>query len=222
LQGISNDELPLCVGILGNGLRLWAHYTALARVVEDFGLIHGVAGGSSATITSWLLEGMLANPNVKDCEGGGRQCTDMEQRARLSLLLKTVQALPDDTSLVPLRALDSLSSDISDEKILERLTSGNRWTRTRAVADLLALLRASATTLINPAMSLTSTVFSLINEDFLTLLTEFPGPVYHATDICRHRLVPPLTFQLTHLSLFGLTWVAFLFYSVSWLITVTL
>ena len=66
-------DLPLCVGVRGNGPRLWAHFPSLARVVEAFGPIHGMAGGSSATVTGFLLESIEANPFVTQC-GTSRCC----------------------------------------------------------------------------------------------------------------------------------------------------
>jgi len=41
-----DPSLPVCTGVRGNGPRLFAHFPALARVVEAFGPIRGFAGTS--------------------------------------------------------------------------------------------------------------------------------------------------------------------------------
>jgi hypothetical protein len=93
----------MCVGIRGNGPRLWAHFPALARTVEAFGPVSGIAGGSSATITGFLLESIQCNPLILNCGESGC-CSGTEQRARISLLLKSVQAIPSDSFLSPTEA----------------------------------------------------------------------------------------------------------------------
>jgi hypothetical protein len=67
---------------------LWAHFPALARTVEAFGPVSGIAGGSSATITGFLFESIQCNPLILNCGESGC-CSGT--RARISLLLKSVQ-----------------------------------------------------------------------------------------------------------------------------------
>lgn len=60
------ETTPVCAGIRGNGPRLWAHFTSLARIVEEFGPISAAAGGD-------------------------RFCPPIERRARIALLFKSLQ-----------------------------------------------------------------------------------------------------------------------------------
>ena len=70
------EDFDLCFGVRGNGPRLFAHFPALARAVEEFGIPSAYVGSSSATITGFLFESILENPLIKDCDG--RCCSGME------------------------------------------------------------------------------------------------------------------------------------------------
>ncbi len=73
----------LCAAIRGNGTYIFSHWGSLARIVEEYGEIDGVAGGSSASITSFLYESMVMSPSLE-----GR--TPEERRERLALMLKSL------------------------------------------------------------------------------------------------------------------------------------
>jgi hypothetical protein len=77
-----------CAAIRGNGELVMSHFTSLARLVEDQGVIDGLAGGSSASISMFIYESMLANPAV----WGGKP---EESALRLSFLLKSMQEYVD-------------------------------------------------------------------------------------------------------------------------------
>jgi len=81
------DALELCVGVRGNGPRITSHFAAMARIIEHYGLVDAVAGGSSGSITSFLLESVQANPAIYDCDG--TRCDEHETVARAALLCKT-------------------------------------------------------------------------------------------------------------------------------------
>jgi hypothetical protein len=80
--------LKQCVAIHGNGQKIFIHFTALAHLVETFGLMDGVSGGSSASITSFLYESMATNPLVWSC--GGATCSQKDAAERVALLLKSL------------------------------------------------------------------------------------------------------------------------------------
>jgi hypothetical protein len=65
-----------------------AHFAALARIVEHYGPIDGMAGGSSASITTFLYESMRMHPALSTC--GAAECTSAQRAERLALLLKSV------------------------------------------------------------------------------------------------------------------------------------
>lgn len=78
----------LCVAMRGNGELIMAHMSSLARITEDVGLIDGGAGGSSASISLFLYESMIKNPEVWKCAGGN--CDTLYYRKRISFLLKSM------------------------------------------------------------------------------------------------------------------------------------
>ena len=159
-----NDALPLCVGIRGNGPRLFAHFPALARIVEALGPIHGAAGGSSASMTTFILESIESNPYVLHC-GEGMCCTDVEQRARVSFLLKSVQALREDIINPSLRLIPVITQVLA-AKIPSRLQHGDE---VQALDDLIAILLNAEDGVVNPAA--------------IEILQTSPNPFFHAADI---------------------------------------
>ena len=164
-----DSRLPLCVGIRGNGLRFWAHFPALARTVEAFGPASGMAGGSSATITGFLFESIQNNPLVLTC-GKTRCCSGAEQRARISLLLKSTQAIPSESNVSPVDVLVGILTSIQQQNILSRLLSNDPAEQDAALQDLLDILNQGE-------------IVSLVNPDLINLLLTSPDPVYHAIDI---------------------------------------
>ncbi len=152
-----------CAGIRGNGQRLFAHYGVLARHVEEYGSLTCAAGGSSGSITTFVLESIWANPAVHRC--GRRPCRGVERDARMALLLKSVVGLTDvgigrDVQLVQQLVAGITAGDI------EALLAGP--TPQEGVDALVRLLRD-----LGP----------LVNDEVIDLLLTSPDPVFHATDI---------------------------------------
>jgi hypothetical protein len=77
-----------CVALRDNGHYVSAHFGAMARILEDHGLIKGVAGGSSSTLTAFIYDSILENPNIKN------ETDEIKQR-RSALLMKSVYGLMD-------------------------------------------------------------------------------------------------------------------------------
>ncbi len=73
-----------CLALRGNGELAPAHWGGLAQVVERLGLPEGMAGGSSASISLFLLDSIAANPLLQ-------KATPEQKRAYGSLLLKSLQ-----------------------------------------------------------------------------------------------------------------------------------
>lgn len=76
-------QAPYCLALRGNGEAQPAHWGALARTVEQMGLPQMMSGGSSATISMFLLESMAANPFVLNKD-------KTLQKQRVSLMLKSL------------------------------------------------------------------------------------------------------------------------------------
>lgn len=153
-----------CAGIRGNGQNLFAHYGSLARHVEEYGAITCAAGGSSGSITTFLLESMWANPDLHNCRPG-KKCGNRARDARMALMLKSVIGLTETGLFEDVATVNALVDGISAENIVELLGSD---TPEMGLEALMRLLRD-----LGP----------LINPELIELLTTSPDPVFHATDI---------------------------------------
>ncbi len=79
----------LCAAVRGNGHYIVTHFTSLARIVEHYGVVDGIAGGSSGSLTTFVYDSVLRNPVVSRC--GTRRCSEAKRAARVSLALKSIE-----------------------------------------------------------------------------------------------------------------------------------
>jgi hypothetical protein len=87
---ISAPSTPkLCAAVRGNGESILTHFASLSRIVEHYGVVDGMAGGSSGSITTFTYESMLKNPVMHRC--GTKRCSADADAARVALALKSVQ-----------------------------------------------------------------------------------------------------------------------------------
>ena len=87
---ISASSAPkLCAAVRGNGESILTHFASLSRIVEHYGKVDGMAGGSSGSITTFTYESMHKNPAMHRC--GTRACSPNAEAARIALALKSVQ-----------------------------------------------------------------------------------------------------------------------------------
>lgn len=86
--GDPNTAPKLCAGLRGNGTNILNHFSSLAAITEKYGVVDGVAGGSSGSITSFIYESMLMNPAITGCTADG---TCAPSPARVALALKSAQ-----------------------------------------------------------------------------------------------------------------------------------
>ncbi len=84
----SGNGPSLCAAVRGNGELIGAHFQSLAHVVETYGVVDGIAGGSSGSITSFLYESILLSPSVSTCNG--KVCDSTQKSARVALALKSI------------------------------------------------------------------------------------------------------------------------------------
>lgn len=82
------QDIKKCVAVRGNGHYVTAHFGGLARIIEDHGIMHGIAGSSSATLSAFIYDSILENSAVKNASGESQQ-------RRVALLLKSVYGLLD-------------------------------------------------------------------------------------------------------------------------------
>lgn len=84
-QGASAADAPkLCAAVRGNGEYIVTHFSALARITEHYGVIDGIAGGSSGSISTFVYDSILQNPIVM-------RGTPSERAAKVALMLKSLQ-----------------------------------------------------------------------------------------------------------------------------------
>lgn len=153
-----------CAGVRGNGRNIFAHYGVLARQVEEYGAVTCAAGGSSGSITVFILESIWANPSVHQCRPD-RPCGRRARDARISLMLKSFVGLSEAGLFQDVATVNALLQGISDGQIMEQMQGPNPLDGVTAFVNLLRDLGP------------------LINQDVIELLLRSPDPVFHATDI---------------------------------------
>ncbi|MEL7368577.1 MAG: hypothetical protein AAFN74_06685 [Myxococcota bacterium] len=156
----------ICAGIRGNGPRIWAHFSSLARITEAYGPIRAAAGGSSGSISVFLFESVRANKLLRQC--GGKACGRRERAAREALLFKSLEGLQQA----------GLTADITTILgLIEAVQAGGLEALLQDPTTAPAGVAALVDILTDPAVQ------RLINPELLTLLQQSPDPAFHAQDI---------------------------------------
>lgn len=162
------SERTMCAAVRGNGELIAAHYGALARLVEHYGPFHAMAGGSSASITTFLTESMQMNPLVQTCKG--ERCTEAESRARLALLLKSfqgyIEVLGQSDEAAAVQAALPIVARVQQAG-LEAVLAEDPAAAATALADLLEQ----------------DDLIALVNPELIAVLRESPDPGVHAADL---------------------------------------
>lgn len=159
----------ICVAVRGNGQLVTAHFHALARLAEHFGPFAGIAGGSSASITSFLTESMHMHPGVATCAGA--PCSRSEAGARIALMYKSLlgylAAMGERDEAVTLRQVLALVEQAKASGV-EALIAEEAWAD--AAAAIEALLQSED-------------VAGLVNAELLGILSQSPDPATHVQQI---------------------------------------
>lgn len=166
--GGGSDEVTLCAAVRGNGQRIPAHFASLARIVEHYGPLDAIAGGSSGSITSFLYESISSNPNTIQC--GVAACSSSQRAERIAFLLKSLQGTLELLAQSPeVQALGDLAKLVAEVKAqgIEELAAEDVEAAREA---LLAILESDE---LGP----------LVNPELLELLTSSPDPEMHVRDI---------------------------------------
>ncbi|MDQ3365231.1 MAG: hypothetical protein M3680_07370 [Myxococcota bacterium] len=165
---LDGDGTSVCLAIRGNGPRLTAHFGAVSRMYEHYGLIDAVAGGSSGSITAFLVESVQANPALYRC--GGSDCTRRQIGDRGAFLFKSLlgyfEVLSESTEALTFREVTTLANAVSSGN-LEALLASDPQAGVQALQGLLAspLLRDA------------------LNPELGELLRNSPDPTFHARDL---------------------------------------
>lgn len=162
------SRYKLCAAIRGNGEKITAHFAAMARITEHYGLIDGAAGGSSASITQFIAESIAMNSAINQC--GEAECTEQERRARAGLLFKSfpgyIDALSKSPEALAITELLPFIDQVKEAGIDVLLQE-----------DALAA-RAALETLLG-----SSVIQDLLNPELLALLQTSEAPEFHVQDI---------------------------------------
>jgi hypothetical protein len=179
-EDVTQKQSKLCAAVRGNGPKIPAHFGALARAHEHYGLLWGMSGGSSGSITTFMVESMYLNPQLDDC--GGKKCTSDESAARAALMLKSFQAylsvLADTEEGQAFAAGATLAQRLKDKDV-ESLLASDPQAGLDALQDVLG----------------SEDLAALINPEVLELLQSSPDPVAHAQDLVA-ALQMSLAFQV--------------------------
>lgn len=163
-----DGEARMCVGVRGNGQLIFAHFASLARIVEHYGPVWGAAGGSSGSITMFVLESMQMNPSLATC--GTAECTRQEQGVRLGLLLKSMTGYAAVLGETPEAAAIGQLAPLA-KRFAESGVAGLAETDPAAAqAALLELLQSED-------------LADLINPELVDTITSSPDPAFHVRDI---------------------------------------
>ncbi len=158
----------VCVGIRGNGELITAHFGALARIAEHYGPIDGVSGGSSGSISAFMLSSIQSNPLILDCNG--ESCSLLETRNREALMLKSFQGYVEFLTQTD-EALAVQSAIPIVQQVQAEGISG------LAAEDAETAIEALTTILESDRIA------PLVNPELLQLLAASPNPQYHIQDI---------------------------------------
>ncbi|HWB74434.1 MAG TPA: hypothetical protein VG755_05755 [Nannocystaceae bacterium] len=168
---VDDDEQAdrrVCAAVRGNGQLIFAHFAALARITEHYGPLWGSAGGSSGSITQFLLESIQMNPAVASC--GDYECARLEQGARISLMLKSLTGyaavLGDTSEAAAFGQLGPLVKKFQDSGIAA-LAETDPIAAQQALLDLLG----------------SDDLRDLINDELVETVTSSPDPAFHVKDI---------------------------------------
>ena len=143
--GAPRPKLELCAAVRGNGNYVFTHWGALARILEHYGPIDGMAGGSSASASTFLYESIYMNPAVWDCPDG--RCSEREAAIRMAYLVKSLRGF---IAVIG----DRVDFSVASAKIpvvLQRFKNRD-YTDIVASGDLDAAAKAAARILASPEL----------------------------------------------------------------------
>lgn len=140
-------RLEMCAAIRGNGNFIFAHWGAVARLLENYGPIDAVAGGSSASATAFLYESIYMNPAVWDCGPSLGRCSERRAAIRMAFLMKSVREF---VSVIGDR-VDFNAAALAVPKLVQRFKD-KEYASAVANGDLSAAARASLKILQSPEL----------------------------------------------------------------------
>lgn len=143
----------LCAAVRGNGESILTHFASLARIVEHYGVVDGMAGGSSGSITTFTYESILKNPAVHRC--GTKRCSADAEAARVALALKSVEGyantVGDSEEAVSIKWLAATAAKLKadyDARGIDALRSADSAEAAKRLKEVLGVPEVRA--IVNP------------------------------------------------------------------------
>ncbi len=168
VDGDETEAPRMCVGVRGNGQLIFAHFASLARIVEHYGPVWGAAGGSSGSITMFVLESMQMNPGLTYC--GSEPCTPAEQGVRIGLLLKSMSGYAAVLGQTPEAAAIGQLAPLAKRFAESGIAALADTDPVAAQQQLLDLLQSED-------------LRDLINSELVETVTSSPDPAFHVRDL---------------------------------------
>ena len=81
-DAVDTSKPKFCAAVRGNGQYIFTHFGSLARITEEYGILDGIAGGSSGSLTAFIYESMRMNPLLK-------KYSDEDKQLKMALMLKS-------------------------------------------------------------------------------------------------------------------------------------
>lgn len=136
------QKLEMCVAIRGNGNYIFAHWGALARILENYGPIDGLAGGSSGSASAFLYESIYTNPAVWDCRPYGGRCSERNAALRMSFLMKSIRefvnVIGDRVDFnAAVHAIPQLVKRFQEKEYVRAVASGDLYSAASATYSIL-------------------------------------------------------------------------------------
>ncbi len=157
-----SDAPKLCAAVRGNGQSILTHFASLSRIVEHYGVVDGMAGGSSGSITTFTYESMLKNPAMKG------------DPSRIALALKSVQGyadvVGDSDEATAIKGLAAAAGKLEADyaaRGIEALGSEQATEAAKRLKEILAV----------PELK------SIVNPEIFTMLADEPHLAFNVNEI---------------------------------------
>lgn len=150
------DAPKLCAAMRGNGEYIVTHFSSLARITEHYGVVDGIAGGSSGSISTFIYDSILQNPVVM-------RGTDAEKAAKVALMLKSLQGYGE------VLVTSNEGSEIGD--LVGTIGRLKDEMNKRGIKALVSTDTAKAASELKAVLSIPE-VKTLINPEAFTMLTD--------------------------------------------------
>ena len=139
----SSSTPKLCAAVRGNGESILTHFASLSRIVEHYGVVDGMAGGSSGSISTFTYESILKNPAMR------------RDAARIALALKSVEgyaiAVGDSDEAASIKGLAGVAAKLKagyDAKGIAALASTETVQAANLLKEVLSVPEVRA--IVNP------------------------------------------------------------------------